>query len=586
MAVADLWAFGTLLIAALGLGTALLSVLSTPSVDRTEFAALAASAGLGAMGVLLGLLGLFGSLHAARFLIPLGAATTLMWIAKRSPGPTWPVLHRPSPGMALLIMMVAAALLGSIAPVTDIDSLDYPIPIAQHLVRDGEWRFWPDQALSAYPLSQELLEAAVLDAGARRLGLLSGVEVVLVTVLLWSLARRLAREDAASWLAPILLLGCPAAAFLASSAKEDMLVIAMTVAATLVLYLRPSLGAAAAAGLFAGFAAGAKYSGAVVPVAVIACVPFCCGRNRRLTSTIVAAAAAAASGGLWYFMNLLRFGNPVAPLLPGLGHPPLAASAIQGWVNGWGYGHGPLEAILTPIRLTYDLQAFGSRGNWINPLPLLGVFGAVADRRRQVALPLLFISLCIYSVWFFMGYQVARMLLPATALLSVPAADVLIRFWRRFRIVRYPIGLVVALSAGVVIAVGFIRAERYLIDPASFLERETMHYADIDWMNKHLDPSRHRVATWFKTCGYLEIPWMTLLPNYQAEIRPEETGDPQRLYAALKRQGFTHLFGRPDDFAGLDDAQILVHANPASRLGSTRFFREPSTEPTAIFAIK
>src|SRR3989442_1170612 len=135
-------------------------------------------------------------------------------------------------------------------------------------------------------------------------------------------------------------------------------------------------------------------------------------------------------------------------------------------------------------------------------------------------------------------------------------------------------------------AVAFIRAERYLIDPASFLERETMHYADIDWMNKHLDPSRHRVATWFKTCGYLEIPWMTLLPNYQAEIRPEETGDPQRLYAALKRQGFTHLFGRPDDFAGLDDAQILVHSNPASRLGSTRFFREPSTEATAIFAIK
>src|SRR5438876_2890112 len=86
MAVADVWAFGTLLIAAFGLGTALLSALSPPCEDRTEFAALAASAGLGAMGVLLGLLGLFGSLHAARFLIPLGAATTLVWIAKRRRG--------------------------------------------------------------------------------------------------------------------------------------------------------------------------------------------------------------------------------------------------------------------------------------------------------------------------------------------------------------------------------------------------------------------------------------------------------------------------------------------------------------------
>ena len=73
MAVADVWAFGTLMMAAFGLGTAVLSVVRTPCEDRTEFAALAASAGLGAMGVLLGLLGLFGSLHAARFLIPLGA---------------------------------------------------------------------------------------------------------------------------------------------------------------------------------------------------------------------------------------------------------------------------------------------------------------------------------------------------------------------------------------------------------------------------------------------------------------------------------------------------------------------------------
>jgi len=58
--------------------------------------------------------------------------------------------------------MVVAAFLGSIAPTTDDDSLAYPIPIAKHLVRDGLWRFWPDQALSTYPLSQELLEASLL----------------------------------------------------------------------------------------------------------------------------------------------------------------------------------------------------------------------------------------------------------------------------------------------------------------------------------------------------------------------------------------------------------------------------------------
>ena len=282
--------------------------------------------------------------------------------------------------MGLLIAVVAAALLGSIAPTTDDDSLAYPIPIAQHLARDGQWRFWPDQALSTYPLSQELLEAALLDTGARRVGPLSAIELALTACLLVALARRVSREQAASWLAPIIALGCPAVAFLASSAKEDLLLMAMTVASALALYMRPSLGSAITAGLFAGFAAGAKYPGAPVPIAVIACVPFCCGRDLRFRSVMAAAAAAIAAGGLWYSVNLVRFGNPVAPLLPWLGHPPLAASAIQEWLSGAGYGRKPIDAILAPLRLVYDQQAFGGRGNWINPLALLGVFGAVTDQ--------------------------------------------------------------------------------------------------------------------------------------------------------------------------------------------------------------
>src|SRR2546425_9855496 len=154
--------------------------------------------------------------------------------------------------------MVVAAFLGSIAPTTDDDSLAYPIPIAKHLVRDGLWRFWPDQALSTYPLSQELLEASLLDAGAKRLGLLSAFELALTAYLLAALARRISQEEAACWLSPIIALGCPAVAFLASSAKEDLLLMAMTVAAVLALYMHPGMGSAIAAGMFAGFAAGGK----------------------------------------------------------------------------------------------------------------------------------------------------------------------------------------------------------------------------------------------------------------------------------------------------------------------------------------
>jgi len=62
--------------------------------------------------------------------------------------------------------------------------------------------------------------------------------------------------------------------------------------------MRPSLGSAITAGLFARFAAGANYPGAPVPIAVIACVPFCCGRDLRFSSVMVTGAAAIDAGGL------------------------------------------------------------------------------------------------------------------------------------------------------------------------------------------------------------------------------------------------------------------------------------------------
>jgi hypothetical protein len=73
----DFWAFGTLVLAAFGLGWLVLCALQTPREDTTTFVALAMATGLGLTGVLLGTLALLGWLHAARFLLPVGAVLTL-----------------------------------------------------------------------------------------------------------------------------------------------------------------------------------------------------------------------------------------------------------------------------------------------------------------------------------------------------------------------------------------------------------------------------------------------------------------------------------------------------------------------------
>ena len=143
----------------------------------------------------------------------------------------------------------------------------------------------------------------------------------------------------------------------------------------------------------------------------------------------------------------------------------------------------------------------------------------------------------------------------------------------------------VALSVGIVAIVGTVRAVRYVEDPATYLERETQHYADIRWMNEHLDPARDRVASEFKVLSYLRVPSLVLDPTRQLEISAAELAHPDLMLFAARRQGITRLFGTAGSFAALRTHLRVVHANPASRLGGVRFFRDAPSEPTAVFEI-
>jgi hypothetical protein len=537
--------------------------------------------------VLLGVLGLAGHLEWARWILPAGSFLTLA--AAAAGFQSWRRFHRrrPSAGETLFAAMVVFACLGALAPTTEFDSLAYPIPIARHLAETGEWRFWPDQVRSVFPLSQELLIVPLVQVGSLHLGLVSAAEFVLAAWLIVSLARRVTPRADAAWAAAIVTLGCPAVAFLAASAKEDLLLLTMTTAAAVSLVSPPGLGAAARTGLFAGFAAGAKFTGVPIALAAIAFVPVCAGRRRPAMHTAAALAVAAAAGGLWYGVNVARFGNPVpiVSLGPWFSPPLLPPGVITDWANGFGAGRRPIDALAAPFQMAIGSETFGGRGNWINPLAFLGLVVAVLRGLRRAVWALVAIAIAAYVAWF-REIQVARLLLPALALLSVPAGDLLARLWRRSRLVRVPIGLALVASAGVVIAVGVVRAERYAADPPAFLERETPHYADIAWMNAHLDPARDRVASFYEAGGYLRVPWASLNATYQAEIGADELDDPARLRAALTRRRFTYLFGPPEAFAGIADALELVRANPASRVGGSSFFREPRTEATAIYRIR
>ena len=568
------------------LGTLTLSRIRWPELRAYERAALRLIAGLGLTALVLAIMAMTGWwFHATAIL---GAMTAIgAVLAVRRARREFPAAPLPAgwirAALAAVLVCAVLACLGAIAPVTDDDALAYVIPIAQHIAQAGRVGVWTDQARSMWPQSQQVLLAFLLQTGSDRLGALTAFEWLLCVGAMSALARRVCEREERVAAAVIIALGAPVLAFQVSSAKEDLLLLAATVATAFCLAGGGETIELAAAGLFAGIAAGAKYPGAAIAVAAVAW-PLIRRHERALRAAAVVAVCAAASGGLWYGLNVWRFGNPVAPFIGGAQGTPLDAGAIRAFMDGYGAGRGPAAFVLAPLQIFVGSSRFGGRANLYNPLVYAGLAGLMIPAARRRSGPLFFIAGALYVVWF-LTVQNARLLLPAAALLAPSAADRLVPLLRRGTLLKALAVAATAVSLGVVAAVGVVRAARYVGDPAGFLERETQNYADVQWMNRSLDHQRNRVASDHKVLAYLQVPWIVLAPTYQTEISDAELSDPGRFLEACRRHGVTHLFGSADSFSDLRAHVRVIYQNPSSRLGGVRFFREPPTEATAVFEI-
>jgi hypothetical protein len=575
------------------LGALTLARMDWKDLRPYERAALTLLAGLGLTSLLISLLTLAGGFRYATWVLgglSLLAAALLARDARRrsassltsSPPHFLTSSLSRDPTIVAVLLAAALACLGAIAPVTDDDALAYVVPIAQRIARTGALTAWPDQARSMWPQSQQVLLAYLTAIGGHRLGALTALEFVIALGVFSAFARRVCARQEHVAAALILAFGCPVVAFQVSSAKEDLLVVGAAVATALMLAGATRMRDYAAAGVMAGIAAGAKYPGAAVALAAVSW-PLVSRQPDGVRRAAIVALCATMTGGLWYALNLWRYGNPVAPFVFGAPGTVLDRATIQAFVNGYGGGRSILDFFAAPLRIFLTPAQFTGRANLFNPLVYVAVFGAaIAAIRRRHAVPL-FIASVIYLVWFF-TLQNARLLLPAAVLMSPMAADCLMPLVQRRRWLRPLAFGVAAVSVCVVAAVGSLRAVRYLQAPDTFLERETQNYVDLQWMNAHLNAA-DRVASDHKVLAYLDVPWLILDSSYQVEIGPQELNDPQRLLDACRRQGVTHLFGRTTSFADIRANLRPIYENPASRRGGVRFFREPPTEETAVFEI-
>ena len=600
-----MWTLGPLGLAALAawtLGSVVLRRLAWPELRRIERTALELVAGLGLTALLLSLALLAGWFaRATAILAVIVAGSSVVWFwraqsrgsrsaenegAQRSDPSGARALQRPSggfrPSEILIALCAIVACAGAIAPVTDYDALSYVLPIARHIAREGTLRVWSDQMPSMWPQAHQVLLAYIIGSGGDRPGALTALEWLIAVGAISALARRVCKRKDDAPLAVALAIAAPVTAFLVAAGKEDMMLLAATAAALFCLAGPLTIGEVAAAGLFAGIAASVKYPGLGVALSVVAWVAIA---TRSARHTAAAAACGAIVAGLWYGLNVWRFGNPVAPFVVGAAGTPLDAATVRATMDDFGGGRGVANFFVTPLRIFVEPALYCGRAMLFHPLTYAGI-GTLLPRRLHVrAAPLLFVAAVLYVGWY-LTLQNARLLLPAAMLLAPAAADAIGPWMQRSRWLAGMVIAAIAVPLSLAPVVGLVRAARYASAPRSYLERETEHYADIQWANAHLDPSRHRILSTFDAVEFFTVPAIGLSPMRQLELSAADISTHERLLAACRRHKITHVFTARRDLADVESELRLVYENPASPLGDVHFFRASPVEATAIFEIR
>jgi hypothetical protein len=516
-------------------GDALLDTLNRVGVGAVGFALLTLAAAA-AGGLYTVVYVPFLAVCAAVGLIP------ALRVARGVPRPrirSWPRWQ-----IVLAVLVVASCLLTALAtcaPVTTFDALHYhaaaPARYAEaHKLLEFEWGWSTYQPFTVEMLATDgvLLRNSVQGAFASYLlGLFALVAVV-------GMGRRVGGRSTA------LLAGAtfslqPLLAFESSGSLIETglaFVVALAVWNGAVYVLRRDLTALVLCGAFAGAAAGMKYVGLFVPIAIAAGLLVALRRRVPVGAVLAFALPAALVGLPWYVKNVIQTGNPLFPFVFG-GVTDEARRFVEGGIREHGAGRSPLDAALLPFRLLADGDTF-DRGSWLSPLPLLFAPLSLLDTRtRRISVPALAGAAAFLAAWFSTSQQ-ARFLLAVAPVLSVLAALGMQALARRGAIGRLlATGVTAAaLSTGfamiAVYTAQFVPVAVGAQDRAEFLEAKTPYYDGVRGLNRLLDED-DRVLLDFAAVLYVEDPYVVWTPLVLSTHA--EAAEARRFAAA---EGLTH----------------------------------------------
>lgn len=435
------------LIAAAGIGEALISWIKPQEISPSESILFGIGLGLGALGLIglgLAVLGwvqplVFGGILSS-VLILLGLNGKLrqakddwkvFWSEISGSFSSIHFLFKLAIGLIFLITLIQA-----LAPPDAFDALSYHLEFPARILRDGGIRpydfmqFW-------FPGMPEGTYLWVMALGSDRAPQLIHLSWMLIAVgLIWKWARMW--SERAAWLSVAIIISIPSLPLVSSWAYTDFALSCATIACLYAFYRYATLDNSNwlyLSAAFAGLAMGVKYTSFLLPVTAVSMIVWWGRKNPRtamvdlLKFSLVGLIIAAP----WYLRNWYYMGNPVYPFIFGGRYwNPLRAALNS--MKGTGIGWDVKELLLLPLTATLGYRDSNFYDGRIGPLFLilapvaLFTFWKARDEidsyKKSLAIIGIY-SLLSFSFWIIgvvntQSLWQVRLLYPALMLLVIP----------------------------------------------------------------------------------------------------------------------------------------------------------------------
>jgi hypothetical protein len=510
------WGLGSLLAARLSTGVRAVDVLNRVGLGAVGFALLTFA------------LGLADLLYAAPIWIATLAAAAFGAIALRQelPGLAWPrsLPRAHVAALAFLGAIVALALVAVAAPVNGFDALAYHVSVPvlyerDHGISELAWSWHSYQ-----PLTVEMLIADGLLLWNPVQGAFAPLALVLLGTAAVIVGGRLVGGTGLGLLAGAIYLGQPLVAWESTAALIDgglACAIALSALNLLVWVRSASRAALVASGLFLGAGAGMKYIGLYAAIAFGVAALLVAGRRARPAAIATLAVPALLVAAPWYLKNAIWTGNPVFPFFGGVEES--ARAFVDGATREYGFGRSVSDALLLPVRLAFDSDAFDGSA-WLSPLLLFFPLLALLDQRVRRYAGAALVGVAVYGAIWFATSQQARFLIPVLPVLAVLAA-LGVRELARLGRAGYAAAALAtmgSLAGGLAIfaafCLQFFPVVFGLQSEQEFLAKRTAYYDGVAWLNRTLSGS-DRVVTDFAS-PYLEPRYVVWTPL----VLPPERG--------------------------------------------------------------